>query len=103
MTNEQALIGFRDTVRAAGCISTNGCVVSPPEKGDSPAHRGHGRVLLHVLRRAVTRAARRLRLWRRHRAETREFIQLSDRELRDFGASRYDVEFELRKALWRQW
>jgi uncharacterized protein YjiS (DUF1127 family) len=43
----------------------------------------------------------RLRLWRRRFNDRRGFPVLDERELRDFGLSRWDVERELAKPFWR--
>jgi len=47
---------------------------------------------------------RHVRAWRimRERARQRRALaQLSDRELRDIGITRYEVEFLLRRSAWR--
>jgi len=47
---------------------------------------------------------RHIRAWRvmRERARQRRTLaQLSDRELRDIGITRYEVEFILRRSAWR--
>ena len=42
-----------------------------------------------------------LRLWRSRFNDRREFPVLEERELRDLGLSRWDVERELAKPFWR--
>jgi uncharacterized protein YjiS (DUF1127 family) len=57
---------------------------------------------LDVLRQWSMR--RDIRAWRtmRERARQRRALaQLSDRELRDIGITRYEVEFILRRSAWR--
>lgn len=43
----------------------------------------------------------RIGIWLRRSRERRALIQLSDAELRDFGATRYDAAMEGRKPFWR--
>jgi uncharacterized protein YjiS (DUF1127 family) len=52
-------------------------------------------------RRLLARAHRRLAIWRRRMAEREAFTELGDRELRDMGLSRWEVERELAKWFWR--
>jgi uncharacterized protein YjiS (DUF1127 family) len=63
--------------------------------------RKRARLLRIVTRRAFRRVARLLRLWRRRMTESNELWAMSDRELRDFGISRYDAEHEAKKAIWK--
>jgi len=63
-------------------------------------HRPQGRMAT-ILRSAIERPGRLLRLWRTRIRESDELNQLSDRELRDFGVNRYEVEHATRKAFWR--
>lgn len=42
-----------------------------------------------------------LQLWRRRIQERRALAELDDRELRDFGRSRGDIQGELAKPFWR--
>ena len=54
--------------------------------------------------RAATAAGslvRTLRLWRARTRERRAFTNVDERELRDLGLSRYDVQRELAKPFWR--
>jgi uncharacterized protein YjiS (DUF1127 family) len=39
--------------------------------------------------------------WRRRARSRRELAAMSDRELRDFGATHYDARYETRKPFWR--
>lgn len=45
--------------------------------------------------------ARILRLWRSRMRERNAFTLIDDRDLRDAGLSRYDVQRELAKPFWR--
>jgi uncharacterized protein YjiS (DUF1127 family) len=51
----------------------------------------------------IDRLARLLGRWRRRVAETRELAALSDRDLRDMGVNRYELEHELRRPTWKHW
>jgi Domain of unknown function (DUF1127) len=52
--------------------------------------------------RWFTRRRSRARLTMAERARQRRVLaRLSDRELRDIGISRYDIEFVLRRSCWR--
>jgi uncharacterized protein YjiS (DUF1127 family) len=44
---------------------------------------------------------RTLRLWRSRLRERRAFPLLDERDLRDLGATRWELEQELRKPFWR--
>jgi uncharacterized protein YjiS (DUF1127 family) len=44
---------------------------------------------------------RTLRLWGSRRRERHSFSTIDERELRDFGLSRWEVERELAKPFWR--
>jgi uncharacterized protein YjiS (DUF1127 family) len=60
------------------------------------------RTVLGGLRHWSTRRA--LRKWRKaaeHARQRRALARLSDRELKDIGITRYDVEFVLRQSRWR--
>jgi len=60
------------------------------------------RTALGSLRHWSTRRA--LRKWRKaaeHARQRRALAQLSDRELKDIGITRYEVEFVLRQSRWR--
>jgi uncharacterized protein YjiS (DUF1127 family) len=67
------------------------------QAGLAPASRWHA-VLWR--RRRQRRIFAELRFAQRMR-QRRALAQLSDRELRDIGLSRYDAEMELRKPFWR--
>ncbi len=43
-----------------------------------------------------------IRLWRARIRERRETVELSDRDLRDLGLSRWEVEYERTKPFWRE-
>lgn len=60
------------------------------------------RLLRVVVRKAFRRVKRLLRLWRRRLAESDALRTMSDRELRDFGITRYDAAHEAKKVFWRQ-
>ena len=49
----------------------------------------------------VKSLGRMLGLWRSRARERHAFQALEDRDLRDLGLSRYDVERELAKPFWR--
>lgn len=63
-------------------------------------HAGARRLQL-FFRRAWRGMRRRLGLWQRRCADARELEKMSDRELRDFGVSRYDLDIAARKSGWR--
>jgi uncharacterized protein YjiS (DUF1127 family) len=44
---------------------------------------------------------RSLRIWRRRYRERHAFSMLDERDLRDLGVTRWDVERELSKPFWR--
>jgi uncharacterized protein YjiS (DUF1127 family) len=50
---------------------------------------------------AFARVLRTLRHWQRQAHERRQLVRLSDSELKDFGATRGDVERELATPIWR--
>lgn len=45
--------------------------------------------------------ARRYRTWTGRVRERRQLARMSDRELHDFSATRYDARFEANKPFWR--
>jgi len=98
MPNEYALIGLVHLVARDKRMTHADGVPLLLAAEHTAARRTRARV---VARRAVRRIARLLRLWRRRIAESHELRAMSDRELRDFGISRYDVEHEAKKAFWR--
>jgi uncharacterized protein YjiS (DUF1127 family) len=49
----------------------------------------------------LERAAATLRVWRRRVREKRALEQLDERDWQDFGASRSDIDAELRRPFWR--
>jgi uncharacterized protein YjiS (DUF1127 family) len=49
----------------------------------------------------LARAVATLRLWRKRIREKRALAQLNERDWHDFGASRSDVDAELRRPFWR--
>jgi uncharacterized protein YjiS (DUF1127 family) len=49
----------------------------------------------------VESAARTLQLWRTRARERHTFSLADERDLRDLGLSRYDVQRELAKPFWR--
>jgi uncharacterized protein YjiS (DUF1127 family) len=49
----------------------------------------------------LARASATLSLWRKRIREKRALERLDDRDLHDFGATRSDVEAELRRPFWR--
>jgi uncharacterized protein YjiS (DUF1127 family) len=62
--------------------------------------------LAGYLRMPVRRwlALRQIRAWRTRLENARQrrmLAQMSDRELRDIGISRYEIEFALRQSRWR--
>jgi uncharacterized protein YjiS (DUF1127 family) len=62
--------------------------------------------LAEYLRMPVRRwlALRQIRAWRTRLENARQrrmLAQMSDRELRDIGISRYEIEFALRQSRWR--
>lgn len=101
MPNEYALIGLVHLVARDKRMTHADGVPLLVAAEHTAARRTRARVLRVVARRAVRRIARLLRLWRRRMAESDELRAMSDRELRDFGISRYDVEHEAKKAFWR--
>jgi len=58
-----------------------------------PARAGHPSLL--------ARTAATLRLWRKRIHEKRALAQLTERDWHDFGASRSDIDAELRRPFWR--
>jgi uncharacterized protein YjiS (DUF1127 family) len=101
MPNEYTLIGLVPSV-APGKRMTHADGAPPLLAAEhTAARRLRARVLRVVARRAVRRVTRLLRLWRRRMAESDELRAMSDRELQDFGISRYDVEHEAKKAFLR--
>lgn len=52
-------------------------------------------------RNAFTAIACLYRVLRRRMAEAKELQAMSDRDLRDFGISRYDAHHTLKKAFWK--
>ncbi len=46
--------------------------------------------------------ARAIRVWRARNRERRELVELSDRDLRDIGLSRWEVEYERTRPFWRE-
>ena len=101
MPNEYALIGLVHPVTPDKRMTHADSAPLLPAAERAAARRLRSRVLRVVARRAVRRVTRLLRLWRRRMAESDELRAMSDRELRDFGISRYDVEHEAKKAFWR--
>jgi uncharacterized protein YjiS (DUF1127 family) len=101
MASEQGPIGLvRTTAPLERTTHADGA--APRRTAElSAACRLRARFLGVVLRRAVGRVTRLLRLWRRRMAESDELRAMSDRELRDFGMSRYDAEHEAKKAFWK--
>jgi uncharacterized protein YjiS (DUF1127 family) len=101
MPNEYALIGLVHLVARDKRMTHADGVPLLLAAEHTDARRTRARVLRVVARRAARRIARLLRLRRRRMAESDELRAMSDRELRDFGISRYDVEHEAKKAFWR--
>jgi uncharacterized protein YjiS (DUF1127 family) len=102
MPNEYALIGPVNAAAHPGERVKHAEGAAPFQRDvRTTARRPRARVLRVVARRAVRRVTRLLRLWRRRIAESNELMAMSDRELRDFGASRYDAEHEAKKAFWK--
>jgi uncharacterized protein YjiS (DUF1127 family) len=59
----------------------------------------------HVTGSAVgmrQRITRTLRLWRRRMRERDALQRLSDRDLRDIGATRADIAWEMSQPFWRE-
>ena len=59
----------------------------------------------HLTGRAIglgQRTARTLRLWRRRIREREALYRLSDRDMRDIGATRADIEWEMSQPFWRE-
>ena len=101
MPNEYALIGLVHLV-ARDKRMTHADGAAPLQTIEhSAARRPRARILRVVARRTVRRVTRLLRLWRRRMAESDELRAMSDRELRDCGISRYEVEHEAKQAFWR--
>ena len=77
---------------------------APPRDhvGDMPLHQEPGSLRPQPLRSAAARAIRIMRLWKKRRDGRRELANLSERELRDIGTSRVEVDWELRKPFWRE-
>jgi uncharacterized protein YjiS (DUF1127 family) len=50
---------------------------------------------------AADRLSRTLRLWRSRIRERQAFPVIDDRDLRDLGVSRWEVDRELAKPFWR--
>jgi uncharacterized protein YjiS (DUF1127 family) len=46
--------------------------------------------------------ARTIRVWRARIRERREAMELSDRDLRDLGLTRWEVGYERTKPFWRE-
>ena len=49
----------------------------------------------------LTRLAGKVSKWRLRERQRSELARLSDRDLRDLGATRMEVEFELNKSFWQ--
>ena len=101
MPTEYALIGLvqpaafdKRTTHADGTSVRVGA-------GNTAARRPRVRALGILLRRTVRRVRRLLRSWRRRVVESNELRTMSDRELRDFGISRYDAEHAAKQAFWK--
>jgi uncharacterized protein YjiS (DUF1127 family) len=47
---------------------------------------------------SIRKFAEKLTAWRRYRASVRELSRLTDRELRDLGLNRYDIEQVARQS-----
>ena len=77
---------------------------APPQDhvGDMPLHQEPGSLRRQPLRSAAAKAIRIMRLWKKRREGRRELANLSERELRDIGTSRVEVDWELRKPFWRE-
>jgi len=58
-----------------------------------PAQAGHPSLL--------ERVTDTLRVWRKRAREKRALEQLGERDWQDFGASRSDIDTELRRPFWR--
>ena len=72
--------------------SVRDCGLVPEEQRQQP-HRGR----LHVLLAACARVER----WFERMRERRMLAELTDRDLRDIGLSRYDAMHEWRKPFWQ--
>jgi uncharacterized protein YjiS (DUF1127 family) len=100
MPNEPVLTGTDHTLIERDKTQNDGARMLPP--GERAAvRRLRGRFMGAVLRDMFWRAKSQLRMWRRHVAESNELRTLSDRELRDFGISRYDAEHAAKVAFWK--
>jgi uncharacterized protein YjiS (DUF1127 family) len=77
---------------------------APPQDhvGDMPPNDEPGSLRPQPLRSAAAKAIRIMRLWKNRRDGRRELANLSERELRDIGASRVEVDWELHKPFWRE-
>jgi uncharacterized protein YjiS (DUF1127 family) len=77
---------------------------TPCERADHAAHRAShfqqrvGRWRDGLQRWLMIRAMRRWRIMSERARQRRALARLSDRELRDIGVTRYDVEFLLRHS-----
>ncbi len=101
MPNEYAPIGFVHRKALDKRLTHADSAARPLAAEHFAARRPRARVLRVVVRRTVRRMTRLLRSWRRRMAESNELRAMSDRELRDFGISRYDAEHVAKKAFWK--
>jgi uncharacterized protein YjiS (DUF1127 family) len=103
MSNEHTLLGhIYAAARPANIMADGGRAASPQLDAETAAGRLRARVRRVVIRRAVKRMTRLLRLWRRRTTESNEFRLMSDRELWDLGIHRHEADYEAKKAFWRQ-
>jgi uncharacterized protein YjiS (DUF1127 family) len=101
MPNEYALIGLVRGATPDKRMPHADDIPITPKAERAAARRLRGRFLRFVMRTTLRRGTRLLRLWCRRMAESNELMAMSDRELRDFGISRYDAEHAAKQAFWK--
>ncbi|CCQ73326.1 DUF1127 domain-containing protein [Magnetospira sp. QH-2] len=54
-----------------------------------------------LLRREFSHWRSQVRIWRRRRADRRQLRALGQRDMKDIGLDRWQIEVEIRKPFWR--
>lgn len=108
-SDDRAAAGARNVIGAGAALAT-----APTPTPDRQGQRAAALRLRDIAIRAFWRRTRRQviaaalhavavpRRWAERLRARDELAQLTHRELRDVGLSRYDVEFEIRKPFWRR-